>query len=293
MENESNINKKGVIRTYQSDAVEHLREGNISATGIAIAESKKRLEQQKEVKTKRKKSFVFVVGIIFLIAGISIITFLLLMKGDGHTNIVIPETSLVFSENQEILNVSDLTVNELISETIKTRDSASISLGSITNLVFVKEDGGISSSLTTEEFFNGLGIRAPGSLVRAVDQTYMFGIHAFDRNQMFLVFKVRSLQQAFAGMLDWERLMIDDLFGMFIEHNIQNTDLGIREVFGSDDIFEDVVMYNRDVRLINDLSGETRLLYTFPDPETLIITTNRNTLREILDRITTTRFRQS
>jgi len=54
--------------------------------------------------------------------------------------------------------------------------------------------------------------------------------------------------------------------------------------------FVDVVIKNKDVRMLTDEYEHPILLYTFADKDTIILTTNEFTLKEILDRMTNRRF---
>ena len=58
------------------------------------------------------------------------------------------------------------------------------------------------------------------------------------------------------------------------------------------DTFEDTVIDNKDARGHIAADGEYDILYAFSDPETLIITTNTETLRWVFKRIVISRFDQ-
>jgi hypothetical protein len=52
------------------------------------------------------------------------------------------------------------------------------------------------------------------------------------------------------------------------------------------------VVKNKDTRILRDSHGNTVLLYSFINKETLIITTNEATFNEIYDRLTVSSFKR-
>lgn len=79
-----------------------------------------------------------------------------------------------------------------------------------------------------------------------------------------------------------------------------NTETASQEVFEFEDLseeipaveaeFEDEVLFNHDARVLRDDDGEIRILYTFPNENTLIIAGSREALEDILDRLNVREF---
>jgi hypothetical protein len=96
---------------------------------------------------------------------------------------------------------------------------------------------------------------------------------------IFIIIKLESFENAFAGMLAWEAKMLEDLGPLFSTRELAaNTP--------SDTAFEDVTERNKDARVLRNPEGEVVLLYSFFDNNTLIITDSEETLRVILNRLT-------
>ncbi len=76
-------------------------------------------------------------------------------------------------------------------------------------------------------------------------------------------------------MLEWEKSMARDLFPLFGE---ANTEFYEKK-------FEDLTIKNKDMRVILDKNREILLLYSFLGRNTIIITTSKDTLDEIINRI--------
>ena len=91
--------------------------------------------------------------------------------------------------------------------------------------------------------------------------------------------KIDFFDNAFAGMLRWEDFMADDMFPLFA---IDGVDKSIREKK-----FKDLVFRNQDIRILTDAQDQILLVYSFPDRQTLIITTDIETFDEIINRLNT------
>ena len=117
------------------------------------------------------------------------------------------------------------------------------------------------------------GSRASGSLTRALEPVFMLGLLGESR---FIIFKLSSFENAFAGMLAWEATLKEDLNGLFLKPVTASS---------TPQSFQDIIYRNKDVRALVD-GGEAYLLYSFFDSKTLIITDDLETLEQLSDRLT-------
>jgi len=130
--------------------------------------------------------------------------------------------------------------------------------------------------ITPQRFFGIMSTRMPDSLLRSFRSEFMFGIHSFNGNQPFMILNTDFFESTFAGMLKWEPFMAQEILAMF------GTDItpGIL-----DREFEDFVVKNRDLRVLRDDEGEIILLYSFFNRDRLIISTDTETLDEVITRL--------
>jgi len=150
----------------------------------------------------------------------------------------------------------------------------------------VAEDGTQTGKtlVTTNQFLELLDARVSGTLLRFLEPDFTFGFHSTIQNSPFLIFKTRSFEDSFPEMIKWEKTILEDLGPIFIEDNL---------VFSQDTLrknsyqFKDIIVKNKDVRAILDGGGKILFAYSFPNSETLVITTNKITLQEIFDRLST------
>lgn len=125
-----------------------------------------------------------------------------------------------------------------------------------------------------------LALQAPGSFIRSVKEITFGGI---DGATPFIIFKTTSFDTSFAGMLEWEKTMSADLsplFGNPVTETFDSTARTVTLVHSA--FFKDTVASNKNVRLLLDEKGEDRIVYTFVNQNTLVITTTRQSLERLL-----------
>jgi hypothetical protein len=195
--------------------------------------------------------------------------------------------SLVFSEQNVAFPLSGKTSSIIKNELGQARIASNASLGSITRIVPVitapNADGtAVQRPATLSEFLSALGARAPDDLLRALGDTYFFGIHTVDENAPVFVITVTSYDRAFAGMLAWEKMMNADLSPAFTPVPGLAADAN---GLPTERTFSDLVMRNYDVRALKDDAGTIQLYYSFPTRDILIIGESPYTFTEILSRL--------
>ena len=142
----------------------------------------------------------------------------------------------------------------------------------------------IGSAVATTDFMYVLDPRAPGSFIRNLDDEMMLG--ASSGTDPFIVFKTKQFDTAFAGMLDWEPYLSADLTPLFGAPVTRTQDLTVRTVDQTRAAqFVDDTLQNVDVRILYDETGAERILYAFPDEDTVVITTSSSALTALLERL--------
>ncbi len=275
-----------VVRTFEGDIALTMKEKKGSVIKIAIAEQKKKSDEvAEEKKVPRKNLILLSLTLLSLLGGLGFIGFVILeKKGSQVTAIEAKITPLVFSEKQkevEITGLSELKIIAKISEEIGSR---TLRLDTIENIYITETVGetketAIKEPITTERFFSILGTRIPSVLLRSLGPKFMVGVHAFNGNSAFIILKTDFYENAFLGLLKWERDMLEDLLPFlgtkFVNENKYLLDEG----------FRDITIKNIDSRAILDKNGKAALIYAIPNKETIVITTGEDTLSEIVSRL--------
>ncbi len=284
--------KKSSIRTYQGDLSEIVNSKDLSATKIVIEEESKRRQLFKKIGIETKKNTaLIIVSVILLVAGVASVFLLNILKPTPVIKVQEVEfTPIIYTEYQKDLffeNVSKLKLTKSVQDEVTRLD---IPLGSLIQLYFTKrsvaEDGTQTGKtlIETNQFMEILDARVSSTLLRFLEPNFTFGFHSTTQNSPFLIFKTRSFEDSFPEIIKWEATILEDLGSIFVEDNIVFSKNRLRESVYQ---FKDIVVENKDVRAILDGGGKILFAYSFPDSETLVITTNKITLQEIFDRLST------
>jgi hypothetical protein len=142
----------------------------------------------------------------------------------------------------------------------------------------IQQDGSQKPG-SIEEILAEFNFRAPGSFVRSVKEIALGGAG----NQPYLVLEMTNFDVAFAGMLEWEQTMSADLSPLFGPTVIETFDPSARTATQvRNAFFTDAVASNKNVRILFDETGSDRIVYTFTDQDTILITTTRESLELLL-----------
>jgi len=284
--------KKSSIRTYQGDLSKIVKGKNISATKIAIAEESKRRKLFTKVGLEAKKNTaLIIVSIILVIAGIVSVYLLNILKPTPVIEIQEVELKpIIYTEYQKDLffeKPSKLKLIKLVQDEVEEMNTP---LGSLVQIYFTERSSTEDetqmgkSLINTTQLIELLDARISNTLLRFLEPDFTFGFHSTIQNSPFLIFKTRSFEDSFPEMLKWEETILEDLRAIFIEDNPVFLKDRLRE---SQYQFKDIVIKNKDARAILDGGGKILFAYSFPDKETIVITTNKMTLQEIFDRLST------
>lgn len=209
------------------------------------------------------------------------------------------------------IDTSSLSRDALISLLLGERGK-SLSAGNIEQIELVKGVTDAAPLMTPAELMLTLGARPPGNLVRALDPLFMLGVLGQaapavslpeattttatttatttppeettpvlqSAHQTVLLMKLDSYDNAYAGMLDWEKNMAEDILALF---HSGDDPLGT----SADATWTDVTLKNKDARALKNLDGKTMLIYSFYNQNLLIITGSEDALKTIITELDT------
>ncbi len=274
------------LRTLQNDLAERLRTGSITLSKMVSSSGLRQDGVQTQKDTPRSRLFpVFLVlgslGLIILGVFIIYAAQLLTTAPEPPPSAIAPPLLQADSTSNVVLPPLD-DPRRNAARIAYLRNSTTGSLGGIASLRFFAE-GATTTPLKTEEFLSAVGGRAPDALLRALSPSFASGIHLFGENQFYLVFKVTGRDQVFAGMLNWERVMVDALGPVF--HPTRDFGKENQDSILVPPAFEDVVIRNRDARVVKGAGGKPVLVWGFADNQTLIIAGSADTFTELLVRL--------
>ncbi|MFZ2769519.1 MAG: hypothetical protein WAZ50_00070, partial [Minisyncoccia bacterium] len=277
------------IRTFQGDVASAIETQNETLVSIQRAQEQKNAEaiasgiilspEEKAEREARKKTILLLIGTVLLFVLGSVGTWYAYktykLKTTLPTQQIFPNRFLI-TESSEKLNVLNLNKDSFIQ---KIQNEWILQGGSGVKQIQLERGSGTSTELIkTSEFLSLLRSHAPGSLIRAFDPLFMFGIIGGIPKHTFILIKLDSFELAYAGMLNWEKDISDDILPLFAPY-------GVVQTVPSQTSFGDLTLRNKDVRVLKDPTGKTVLLYTFYDNNMLIITDNEEALKNILTRL--------
>lgn len=311
------------LRTYERDVAETIRNKSESIASINLARQKKKEEEAKkspvpqQVHKAAEKGLVFLVSIVLLFAGAGIIGFVIYYFSTQPDPIVSTEPTLISTDRQFKLEIDSrnpaaalLLVQIQLREMIEQNKLAAIQVFEKVEGVAVSGAGTgnegtptpriIERPLSVETFFDLFAKNAPNSLIRALGTEWLFGFqNVRDNNEPFLFLTIAEFDNTFDGMLRWEEKIFEDFKAISnlstptaptaptettetasSSTSISTTPVSTGPVGG----FQDLVIRNKDTRVLRDNLGTIVLLYSFLDERHLVITTKEETFREILNR---------
>jgi hypothetical protein len=309
------------IRTYTSDIADAVKEDNTSIVKIAVAENERRIKNQSGNEntsdSKILKNLIFFIFSLILIAGgIYTIYFFGFIKLPMDNKVPITQKDPSFISGDQTIEISaDNVSKDFLTHSIQDAINhyrGPVGSVEIINFTTTTQDLAsktqITKKISVQDFFKDLELNASDALIRSFNTDFIFAIHKSPSlgNQPFIILSTNSYENSFAGMLNWENLMIKDLKdtlvlqidenatstatttnpnNFFGNSNTQNTPLALSQYS-----FQDAVIQNHDVRIIKNNNDRIILMYTFIDTNTLIITNNEYTLNEAINRLIKNKF---
>ncbi|MCI0566003.1 hypothetical protein L0Y46_02275 [bacterium] len=269
------------IHTYRSDIEQEVKKQKTSFVSIVAAEQRKRAEHRPVLKEKKRtNTALLMLSIFFIAASIGVAGFSYyanIKKNGGVLPVQGPPQSIIFADTYTEFDVTNTTSNDLVRTVSSHIQNKNILLDSVENLYFTRIENGMRRELAAQEFFDSAGLNTPSRFRSAIEGRFMLGMHAFNGNQPFFIFKTILFENAFAEMLSWEATIAREVMPVF--------GLGAPDRDLQNKKFRDLVIKNKDVRVLEDNGGRTVLLYSFVNRDTLIITTSEDTFLEIVARI--------
>lgn len=271
--------KRAAIRTYKDYAAQSLSKGGGSLTKMIIAEREKKREQHRRSAANPKNVAMTLLSAVFVTLGLGMVVgaffFVKTIQEDPRgKEVLVPEPLLIYDYRSEAY-VPDRTRTKILREVTEQLEGVTIEVGAIKYIYFATDNQfGGKTLMSTQELLEGLRSKLSGTFLRSLDDNFMYGVFSTTDNAPFLILKTQNYSQAYAEMLAWERSIGLDIGDLFLAGDYDYARSS----------FVDVVYYNNDVRAILDIEGEPVLGYSFIDPRTIVVFSNKLALREVVDR---------
>lgn len=271
------------LRTLRGDIEEVVREGKTSAVKIAVAETQRATGAEETVSNftapRRelpwKNILIGAAGAILIAAGSASLYFIYLKIDTPQLiNITAKRQTIINTEAEKVLDISNLDRPKIIAAINTEKIALPKNLSTVTSISFVQKTGATTTeAMPASDFLEQLQIQAGAPFIRALEPDFVFGFHNIGQLEPFLILKTNAYDFAYDGMLKWENYLATDLGSIFLSTTT------------SSNSFEDKIIYNKDARVLRGADGTIRLLYSFNDKNTIIITANETTFKNLVDRL--------
>jgi hypothetical protein len=273
------------MRTIQTDTATASKNPKpLSAQDILARELRKNPAKRVVIEDPRRSFYLLMLSGILIAGGILALGgyYVIAHRPKPGPVIVVDQQTIITPEKTiEIIPQVEDTLMPLL---VTARNDARSKKSELIK-VSVKESE-TSAAVSAERFVTLLSPTVPSWLARSFAPFYFAAIHTNETDpSLLLIFKVDNYENGYAGMLEWENTMAQEFGGFFPTKTTGTTTSAV-----TPSGFRDVVIKNKDVRVLEDASGRRLMLYSFYDPTTLVIATSQATLEEAFARLTTSKF---
>ena len=273
------------VRTFRRDVQDLVLEQGTTKTDVIIAEASRRESRgESRIVETEGSHFGRIIFILLLVLafGIGIGAYVLI-----GTKVNIPPASDDKARITKPLSMAPLEIaitgsprEQIVADISIAFGKTSLTSGGARAIVFLAKDAdGNSLHATTKELITAISVSHPSeSLIRSLHEDYEYGIYSLTSLTGYLTLHSRSYRNTFAGMLEWETNMAQDLVPIV---NPWYARTNLNELWGT--TFEDERIGSIDARILRDKSGKIILAYAFFEEETLVIAGNDQTLLALID----------
>ncbi len=266
------------LRTYQADISNAVSRDNISLTDMAVAEQNKRAKDPETTTSTTTAQIHLAVGIVsalLFITGVGAVAWSFFHKTPAPVTEQAP-TTLIPSEEHINLDITAGTKRQISAQILS--EAAKVPADqTVRNVIpVIRKDDGTYAKASLSQFLDAFQTRMPDNLLRTLDQVnYMVAIDFSGKGEPFIILNAGSYDIAYAGLLDWEGLMKDDMQPLFAP-----------QLTGTNGYnFTDRTILNHDTRSLEDSKGNIAFFYSLIDNHYIVIAKSALSFKDILDRI--------
>jgi hypothetical protein len=293
------------LQTYQTDVESVITQKNISGVDIVTAESERAGKRgglftfpEKGIDMgKLKKVSTLLCSLALVIGAAALLYFVFLRPAPTSPGQVTAVAPFIGVDETQVLVLTPEQVKRsvMMGNLVSLKNKTGVSLGLISRIYVTSSSSTVKDvlppQLDVQSLLSTLGPNTSSDFLPTLDPTYyILGVHVYDGNQPFLILRVDSYEQAFSGMLAWERTMPQELAPLFTRtprpklpgEVVPEATSTVPSITSTQ--FQDKIVENHDARVITNAQGDILLLWTFLDRNTLVIATNDATLRELISR---------
>ena len=185
--------------------------------------------------------------------------------------------SIFLADKQIKISIDGKTKNQIITS-IRNQASKVGQENTIEEIVPIKTENNNTRKVTANELQEILNIDAPSLITRSLADDYMLGVYngIGGQKNFFTITTNNFFQNTFAGMIEWEKDIPNDLKDYLFDNSTQFTLKGT---------YKDKIVRNKDVREYISDNDHIIFLYSFLSNDKMIITNDEQALENIITRL--------
>ncbi len=281
-----------LLHTYRGDVQQLVKRRKLSLMRMAASEvdSKDGPKQSSYYVEKSSTHNMMQVMLISLVlvgaVALTGIYYMSSLRGQA-VGTQLQHNSLIFAESVETVDTTEKSPRALKQMLANMSKGNYYSFGSVVELIPVKVHrseefaNDETVALSAKQFLTLLDTKLPTRFIDVFRGKFMLGFYSRKSNIPFIILQTNLYDYAFEGMLTWETYIEQDLAPLFSP----GADYTEPAIFAAGSLFTDTVMNNLDVRVLRDSNGDVRLLYSFVNKNTIIITTDVQAFIELSGRL--------
>lgn len=297
------------LRTYERDIAETIRSNNESVASINLDAQKRQGEESYSAdRTERatKKGLTFLTSLVLIVAGTGIISFIYYFLTTRPPAITPVVPSIIATNEIRTIDITGLDYQSAVDSIRGVIKKPGVR-GDLVQLEIKEGVAENKKNISPGRFFELFATNASPALGRAFGNQWVFGFVTANAGASddanagtdvgtttdivapFIFLSVDSFNNAFDGMIKWEKKIREDLLPFFVglETLVPTPGFPTPE---SDNNFEDAVIRSKDVRILRDNSGNSVLMYSFLDQKNLVIAADEQTFLDVINRFFTSRI---
>ncbi|HNW71363.1 MAG TPA: hypothetical protein PKZ36_01370 [Candidatus Paceibacterota bacterium] len=283
MDNEDKI-KKIEIETFADDMAKALRDSQNGSIKQIIEEQENRDEEAEELSPENKKNkILMIVGTILVFLSVIAIVIVFLFKKQIFTVEVTPQyVPIIFTDKTEFKEVSELNREQIINTISNEVNMSEFKAGGVEAIYLTKNNAvlGFRDFLKLSEF------NLDSGKIEFIKDNFLMGVSNNQAKNLFFLIKMRSIADVFDVMHSWEDKMFYDL------HSFFGINLNANTKYLLEKKFEDGIVQNKNARVLYDNEGNIVLMYVFVENDSLVITNNENTVKELILRLASSKVKK-
>ncbi len=275
--------KSKVVHTFSDDLAESLGENQDGSLRELIREQEEKEEYlaSASIESPENKVFLAISTVLILLSllGLGYIVFVRNSKTVSFENKFQP---IIFVDRTQFVPIDNLKNDQVVPTLKSTFALSTVKSGGIDGYYLTKA----KKMLPLDKFSEIIMPNLSSKFIDLASPNFLVGTVKANKNEPFVLIKVKSFEDVFEEMQKWEKKMfldLHDFFGMPLgkeNNSLLNKD------------FEDGFVDNKNARILYRADGTVALMYIYADDTSVIITQSDIAAREVMQRLVGSEIRK-